>query len=76
MLPKTSNFNASSIYSFIIYEAVKDRYNNIIMNTRIRENIALAESAGSGMSIFEYDPQSNGAADYLALTEEILSRNL
>ena len=53
-----------------------DEYNNIIMYTRIRENIALAESAGSGMSIFEYDPQSNGATDYLALTEEILSRNL
>lgn len=60
----------------VVEQAVKDRYNNIIMNTRIRENIALAESAGSGMSIFEYDPQSNGAADYLALTEEILSRNL
>ena len=60
----------------VVEQAVKDRYNNIIMYTRIRENIALAESAGSGMSIFEYDPQSNGAADYLALTEEILSRNL
>ena len=60
----------------VVEQAVKDRYNNIIMYTRIRENIALAKSAGSGMSIFEYDPQSNGAADYLALTEEILSRNL
>jgi chromosome partitioning protein len=60
----------------VVEQAVKDRYNNIIMYTRIRENIALAESAGSGMSIFEYDPQSNGATDYLALTEEILSRNL
>lgn len=59
----------------VVEQAVKDRYSSIIMNTRIRENIALAESAGSGMSIFEYDPQSNGAADYLALTEEILSRN-
>ena len=37
----------------VVEQAVKDRYNNIIMNTRIRENIALAESAGSGMSIFE-----------------------
>ncbi len=59
----------------VVEQAVKDSY-NIIMNTRIRENIALAESAGSGMSIFEYVPQSNGAADYLALTEEILTRNL
>ena len=59
----------------VVEQAVKDRYSSIMLNTRIRENIALAESAGSGMSIFEYDPQSNGAADYLALTEEILSRN-
>ena len=60
----------------VVEQAVKDRYSSIMLNTRIRENIALAESAGSGMSIFEYDPQSNGANDYLALTEEILSRNL
>ena len=60
----------------VVEQAVKDRYSSIMLNTRIRENIALAESAGSGMSIFEYDPQSNGAIDYLALTEEILSRNI
>lgn len=24
---------------------------------------------------FEYDPKSNGAADYMALTDEILTRN-
>ena len=52
---------------------IRDR--TITMQTRIRENIALAESAGSGQSIFEYDPQSNGAKDYQALTEEIISRN-
>ena len=59
----------------VVEQAVKERYESITMNTRIRENIALAESAGSGKSIFEYDLNSNGAKDYLALTEEILSRN-
>ena len=58
-----------------LLEPVKSRYETITMKTRIRENIALAESAGSGQSIFEYDPQSNGAKDYQALTEEIISRN-
>ena len=57
-----------------VEQAVKSRYEAITMKTRIRENIALAESAGCGMSIFEYDPASNGAKDYLALTEEIVSR--
>lgn len=57
-----------------VEESVRSRYEGITMKTRIRENIALAESAGSGMSIFEYDPASNGAKDYFALTEEIVSR--
>mgnify|MGYP000461856081 CR=1 FL=1 len=56
-------------------QGCKGALRSITMNTRIRENIALAESAGSGKSIFEYDLNSNGAKDYLALTEEILSRN-
>lgn len=32
----------------VVEQAVKERYESITMNTRIRENIALAESAGSG----------------------------
>ena len=39
---------------------VKHRYNII---ARIRENIAGAESAGSGNSIFEYGPLCNEAKD-------------
>ena len=42
--------------------------------TRIRENTTLAESTGAHWDIFEYDPKSNGAKDYQALTEEILAR--
>lgn len=57
----------------VVAGALKDKYADITYQTYIRENIALAEAAGSGKSIFEYDPSSNGAADYLALTEEILS---
>ena len=58
----------------VVEGAVKQRYKDIIMFTRIRENIAVAESAGSGNSIFEYDPLCNGAIDYRALTEEIMNR--
>lgn len=55
-------------------DAIKVRYGNIAFMTRIRENIALAESAGSGGHIFNYDPNSNGAKDYTDLTNEILSK--
>lgn len=44
--------------------------------TPIRNNIAIAEAPGSGQDIFEYAPKSNGAADYLAVAEEIIERSL
>lgn len=37
----------------------------------IRYNVKLSEAPGHGQTIFEYDPQSNGAKDYLALTRRI-----
>ncbi|MDO4497291.1 MAG: ParA family protein [Bacteroidales bacterium] len=58
----------------VVAEALKERYASITCSTVIRENIALAEAAGSGNSIFEYEPNSNGAQDYLALTEEIVHK--
>lgn len=38
----------------------------------IRYNIRLSEAPAHGQHIFEYDPSSNGAADYMILTERIL----
>ncbi|MCA9139305.1 MAG: ParA family protein [Planctomycetales bacterium] len=40
--------------------------------TRIRRNVRLAEAPSFGQSIFEYAADSNGAADYQALAEEII----
>lgn len=58
----------------VVETAVKERYSDITYQTKIRENISVAESAGSGSSIFEYDTESNGAKDYAALTEEIIAK--
>lgn len=58
----------------IVAEQIWQRYGSKVFRTKIRENIALAEAPLSGMDIFEYSPESNGAKDYQALTEEILSR--
>ncbi len=43
-----------------------------IFDTRIRRNIKLAESPSYGQTIFQYAPRSNGAADYLALADELI----
>lgn len=45
-----------------------------IFQTRIRRNIRLAEAPSFGQSIFNYAPQSPGAADYTELARELLSR--
>lgn len=44
-----------------------------IFKSRIRRNIRLAEAPSFGQSIFAYAPESNGAADYRALSEEVHS---
>ncbi len=44
-----------------------------LMQTRIRRNVKLAECPSYGQSIFEYEPRSHGAADYLALADELLA---
>jgi chromosome partitioning protein len=41
----------------------------------IRRNIRLAEAPSFGQSIFEYAPQSHGAADYRQLAEEVLRQS-
>jgi len=43
-----------------------------VFDTRVRKNIRLAEAPSFGQSVFAYAPDSNGAADYLSLAEELL----
>ena len=42
-----------------------------VYDTKIRRNIKLAESPSFGKPIIDYDPGSNGAADYRALAREV-----
>ena len=58
----------------LVVEKISERYGDVAFRTKIRENISLAESPLAGKDIFSYAPNSNGAIDYLALTDEILSR--
>jgi len=43
-----------------------------ICDTRIRENVKLAESPSVGLDIFRHAPGSRGAYDYAALCDELL----
>lgn len=45
---------------------------NRVLNTHIRETVALAESPSYGQTIFEYQAASNGALDYMALADDVI----
>ena len=57
-----------------LFGMAEDRLGGRVFTTVIRRNISLAESQSLGESIYEYSPESNGAKDYAALTNEILNR--
>ncbi|MGL5022289.1 MULTISPECIES: ParA family protein [Bacteria] len=57
-----------------VINKVKDVYGSNIMDTIIRNNIALVESAAAGQSIFEYKNSSIGAEDYKNLCLEIIKK--
>ena len=52
---------------------LKDYFKEKLLKTVIRMNTRLVEATAHGKSIFDYDPDSNGAKDYRELTEEIIS---
>ena len=53
---------------------IREHFGNVLMTTKIRENVKLAEAPAKGLTIFEHDPKSNGARDYTKLVEEFLER--
>lgn len=59
-----------------ILELLKTKYGNIVFNTKIRENIAITESPLFSLDVITFQPNSNGAKDYINLAKEIAeSRN-
>lgn len=56
-----------------ILNQIKEYFKDKVFRTVIRMNIKLAEAQANKKSIFEYDKNSNGAKDYLALTEEVIA---
>nr|WP_181718649.1 ParA family protein [Pedobacter sp.]QJS06229.1 partitioning protein ParA [Pedobacter sp.] len=64
--------NPSRVITDQITESIKKYFNEKLFNTSIRINVALVEAQLKGISVFEYEPMSNGAKDYSKLVDEIL----
>jgi len=69
-----TRFDGRKVINRGVVESLRERYGMLLMQTVIRENIALAESPGAGKDIFSYRPRSNGAEDYLNLSLEIMDQ--
>lgn len=57
-----------------IYAELKRRYGDGVCETRIVENVSLAESPMRGKDIYAFAPSSAGARDYAALMRELGSK--
>lgn len=51
-----------------------EHYHKLLLNTVIRTNTLIPESAEEGQPVIFYRPDSSGAQDYLALAEELVAR--
>ena len=55
-----------------VADTVREYFGDLVFDTVIRTNVALAEAPAKGTSIFRYDSRSTGAEDYASLAQEIL----
>ena len=69
-----NRYNPHKIAMRNMAEFAKNRLGELIFSTHIRENVALMEAQMTNQNIFDYNPLSNGAADFQAFTLEVMKR--
>ena len=57
-----------------IAEIIRQNFKGVCFNTMIRTNVKIKDATNNHTSVIEYDPQSNGALDYMQLAEEIIKQ--
>lgn len=58
-----------------VRKVIREKFGSKVLETHIRNNIAIAEAQAQGMDVFSYDSKCNGAIDYQQLTQEVLRRH-
>jgi chromosome partitioning protein len=71
-----SMFNAKRRLDKSVAESLREYFGEVLFKTIIRENVTLAEAPAQGASVYELDPNSNGATDYNSLADEIIERDM
>ena len=58
-----------------VVEEVRKHFADMVFDTIIQRNVKLSEAPSYGESIIKYDASSKGAANYLNLANELLTKN-
>jgi len=65
-------FDKRTKYSQTMLEEIHGFFKDQMFRTVIRTNVALKKAASKGVSVIQFEKNSNGAKDYLELSEELL----
>jgi chromosome partitioning protein len=68
-----TRFDSRRKMSWDIDRQLRDRFGSEVCETRIAENVSIAESPASNRDVFEHAPASRGAQDYSTLVDELES---
>ena len=66
-----TRFDVRRRMSWEIDQHLRERYGSEVCQTRVSENVSLAESPSLGRDVFAHAPASRGAQDYQALLDEL-----
>ncbi len=65
-------FDRRTKYSQTMLDEIRSFFRAQMLNTVIRQSVALKKAAAKGVSAIQFDKESNGAIDHIALADEIL----
>ncbi len=68
-----THYDRRKILNRDVAEAITSNFDGKVYETKIRDNISLAEAPTAGIDIFRYNEKSHGAEDFRNLCNEILS---
>jgi len=71
-----TQYDSRKVLNRDIAESVADFFGNKFLNTKISNNIALAEAPSQGKDIFIYNRSCKGAVDYDDLCNEIIEKGV
>lgn len=69
-----TQYDARKVLNREVAVAIAGTLGADLLDTKIRDNVALAEAPAQGVDIFRYSPKSNGAQDYMDLAREVMAR--